>query len=65
MIGPEGDQVGILPIKEALMKAQEVNLDLVEIAPSAQPPVCKIIDYGKYRYDQTKREKEERRRSTR
>jgi translation initiation factor IF-3 len=58
VIGPEGDQVGVLPIREALIKAQEANLDLVEIAPNAQPPVCKIIDYGKYRYDQTKREKE-------
>jgi translation initiation factor IF-3 len=58
VIGPEGDQIGVLPIREALIKAQEANLDLVEIAPNAQPPVCKIIDYGKYRYDQTKREKE-------
>lgn len=58
VIGPEGDQVGVLPIREALIKAQEASLDLVEIAPNAQPPVCKIIDYGKYRYDQTKREKE-------
>lgn len=58
VIGPEGDQVGVLAIRDALDKAQEFNLDLVEIAPNAQPPVCKIIDYGKYRYDQTKREKE-------
>lgn len=58
VIGPDGSQVGVLAIKDALMKAQEANLDLVEIAPNAQPPVCKIIDYGKYRYDQTKREKE-------
>lgn len=58
VIGPEGDQVGVLAIKDALVKAQEAGLDLVEIAPNADPPVCKIIDYGKYRYDQTKREKE-------
>lgn len=58
LIDADGSQVGVLPIKEALIKAQEANLDLVEIAPNAQPPVCKIIDYGKYRYDQTKREKE-------
>ena len=58
LIGPDGSQIGVLPIKEALIKAQEANLDLVEIAPNAQPPVCKIIDYGKFRYDQTKREKE-------
>jgi translation initiation factor IF-3 len=59
VIGPEGDQVGVLLLKDALLKAQEANLDLVEIAPNAQPPVCKIVDYGKYRYDQTKREKRE------
>lgn len=58
VIGPDGSQVGILPIRDALIKAQEASLDLVEIAPNAQPPVCKIVDYGKYRYDQTKREKE-------
>lgn len=58
VIGAEGDQVGVLAIKDALVKAQEAGLDLVEIAPNADPPVCKIIDYGKYRYDQTKREKE-------
>jgi translation initiation factor IF-3 len=58
VIGSDGSQVGILAIKDALIKAQEENLDLVEIAPNAQPPVCKIVDYGKFRYDQTKREKE-------
>lgn len=58
VIGPDGSQVGILAIKDALLKAQEMSLDLVEIAPNAQPPVCKIVDYGKFRYDQTKREKE-------
>ncbi len=58
LIGKDGDQIGILPIKEALTKAEEVGLDLVEIAPKANPPVCKIIDYGKFQYDQTKRKKE-------
>ncbi len=58
VIGADGLQVGVLLIKEALTMAEEAHLDLVEIAPSAEPPVCKIIDYGKYRYDQTKREKE-------
>lgn len=58
LIGPDGAQIGILATRDALVKAQEMNLDLVEIAPNAQPPVCKIVDYGKYRYDQTKREKE-------
>lgn len=58
VIGPDGEQIGVLHIKDALTKAQEIGLDLVEIAPNAEPPVCKIIDYGKYRYDQTKKEKE-------
>lgn len=58
VIGPQGDQVGILQTREALAMAQDAGLDLVEIAPNAEPPVCKIIDYGKFRYDQTKREKE-------
>jgi translation initiation factor IF-3 len=58
LIDADGSQVGVCPIKDALIRAQEANLDLVEIAPNAQPPVCKIIDYGKFRYDQTKREKE-------
>ena len=53
-----GEQLGILSIHEAMQKAQEAGLDLVEIVPTAVPPVCKIIDYGKFRYDQTKREKE-------
>ncbi len=58
VISHDGKQVGVLPIREAQALAEEVGLDLVEIAPTAEPPVCKIIDYGKYRYDQTKREKE-------
>lgn len=58
VIGPKGDQVGIIQTREALAMAQDAGLDLVEIAPNAEPPVCKIIDYGKFRYDQTKREKE-------
>lgn len=58
VIDQEGRQLGILTVREALALANEAGLDLVEIAPSADPPVCKIIDYGKYRYDQTKREKD-------
>lgn len=58
MIGADGSQVGVLAIRDALAKAQDANLDLVEISPNANPPVCKIIDYGKFRYDQTKKEKE-------
>ncbi|MCS7054137.1 MAG: translation initiation factor IF-3 [Ignavibacterium sp.] len=53
----DGTQLGIYPIKDALKIASERQLDLVEIAPQADPPVCKIIDYGKYKYEQQKREK--------
>ena len=60
MIGPDGQQIGIIETRDALKRAQDAGLDLVEVAPAAQPPVCKIIDYGKFRYDQTKREKESR-----
>ncbi|MGN0650191.1 MAG: translation initiation factor IF-3 [Oscillospiraceae bacterium] len=58
VVGPEGDQLGIMPTEDALAKAIEADLDLVLIAPSANPPVCRIMDYGKYRFEQTKREKE-------
>lgn len=58
VIGPTGDQLGIMGSAEALNKAAEANLDLVKIAPQATPPVCKIMDYGKYRFEQQKREKE-------
>lgn len=58
VITESGEQLGILTLHEALQMAQEQALDLVEIVPTAVPPVCKIIDYGKFRYDQTKREKE-------
>lgn len=58
VIGSTGDQLGIMTSREAYEAALEEGLDLVEIAPNAIPPVCKIIDYGKFRYDQTKREKE-------
>ncbi len=58
VIGPNGDQLGVMSSIQALQKAVEMNLDLVKIAPQATPPVCKIIDYGKYRFEQAKREKE-------
>lgn len=58
VIDEEGNQAGILTIQDALRRAEHAGLDLVEVAPTAVPPVCKIIDYGKFRYDQTKREKE-------
>jgi len=59
-VGPEGEQLGIIPIKQALKIAGEKGLDLVEVAPTAKPPVCRIMDYGKYRFEQSKREKEAR-----
>ena len=58
VITENGEQLGIMPAKEALKKAEQKNLDLVKIAPNANPPVCKIMDYGKYRFEQSKREKE-------
>ncbi len=58
VIGPEGENFGILPIREALAKAQELGYDLIEISPNAQPPVCKITDYGKFKYEQKKKDKE-------
>jgi translation initiation factor IF-3 len=60
LIGVNGEQIGILSTKEALQMAINVNLDLVNIAPTATPPVCKIMDYGKYRYEQQKKDKEAR-----
>ena len=60
LIGEDGEQLGIMSSREAMKLAAEANLDLVKIAPTAKPPVCKIIDYGKYRFEQTKREKEAR-----
>lgn len=60
LIGADGKQIGIVKLNEALRIAEEEGLDLVEIAPSANPPVCKIIDYGKYRYELTKKERDAR-----
>lgn len=60
VIGSDGSQLGILQLSNALNLAIEQNLDLVKIAPQATPPVCKIMDYGKYRFEQAKREKEAR-----
>lgn len=58
LIGADGAQLGIMSAREAMFKAQEAGLDLVKIAPQAKPPVCKIIDYGKYRYELSRKEKE-------
>ncbi|OHB19822.1 MAG: translation initiation factor IF-3 [Parcubacteria group bacterium RIFCSPHIGHO2_01_FULL_56_18] len=57
-LGPEGENYGIIPIEEALQKAKEAGLDLIEVSPNAQPPVCKITDYGKFTYEQNKKDKE-------
>ena len=64
MIGPDGEQVGIVSTSEALAYADRLNLDLVEVAPMAIPPVCKVMDYGKYRYEQEQKAKEARKRQT-
>ena len=64
LIGPDGEQVGILSVPEALQFADRLNLDLVEVAPMANPPVCKVMDYGKYRYEQEQKAKEARKRQT-
>lgn len=60
LVGAEGEQIGITPIREALQMAIDLNLDLVNVAPTAKPPVCRIMDYGKFRYEQQKKEKEAR-----
>ncbi len=61
LIGENGEQLGIMSARDAMKLAREANLDLVKIAPTAKPPVCKIIDYGKYRYELSRKEKEARR----
>ena len=58
LIGEDGEQLGVVSGKEALRLAEEAGLDLVKIAPTAKPPVCKIVDYGKFKYEQTRKEKE-------
>ena len=58
LIGSDGEQLGIMSAKEAMKLAEQAELDLVKIAPNAKPPVCKIIDYGKYRYELARKEKE-------
>ena len=58
LIGEDGEQLGIMSAKDAMKLAKEAGLDLVKIAPTAKPPVCKIIDYGKYRYEMARKEKE-------
>ncbi|HEX6657019.1 MAG TPA: translation initiation factor IF-3 [Ilumatobacter sp.] len=63
LIGPDGSQLGIKPVPEALRMARGLDLDLVEVAPMANPPVCRIMDYGKFRYEEAQKAKEARRKS--
>ena len=60
VIGADGEQIGILPLERALELAEEAELDLVEIAPQAEPPVCRIMDYGKFRFEQSKKQQSAR-----
>jgi translation initiation factor IF-3 len=64
LVDPEGQQLGIKPLPEALAIARQLDLDLVEVAPQANPPVCRIMDYGKFKFDAAQRAKESRRRTT-
>ncbi len=64
LIGPGGDQLGIKPVPEALRMARGLELDLVEVAPNANPPVCRIMDYGKFKYEEGQKAKEARKKST-
>ena len=64
LVGPDGAQLGIGPLEEALRRAEEAHLDLVEVAPNANPPVCRIMDYGKFKYQQHKKEAEARRKQS-
>src|SRR6478752_8628896 len=64
-MGSTGEQLGVMKLSDALRKAQSLELDLVEIAPTANPPVCKIVDFGKFRYDISKQEKDRRSAGTR
>ena len=60
LIGPDGEQVGVMATREALAQATEAHLDLVEVAPQASPPVCRIMDYGKFKYQEQKRQHEQK-----
>lgn len=62
MIGPEGEQIGILPTKEALERAEQLGLDLVEVSPNSRPPVCRIMDFGKYKYEVAKKDRQAKKR---
>ena len=65
LVGPDGSQIGIVSAADALRRAQELDLDLVEVAPNANPPVCRIMDYGKFKYERDVRQKEARKKQAR
>ena len=64
VIDPDGEQIGVVPIESALATAADLGLDLVEVSPNANPPVCKIMDYGRYKYEQTKKKQEAKKKQT-
>ncbi len=64
LIDPEGNQIGIVPLHQALARAYDFGIDLVEISPNANPPVCKIMDYGRFRYEQAKKTQEAKKKQT-
>lgn len=64
-MGPDGSQIGIVPVEDALQRAESLDLDLVEVAPQAAPPVCRIMDYGKFKYERDIRQKEARKKQSR
>ena len=65
MVGADGEQIGIVSVDDALRRAQDLDLDLVEVAPQADPPVCRIMDYGKFKYERDIRQKEARKKQVR
>ncbi len=64
MIGAKGENVGVVPIDQAMRMARDAELDLVEVAPGATPPVCRVMDFGKFLYERTKKEREDRKKQT-
>lgn len=65
MVAPDGEQIGVKKLAEALWLAEQLELDLVEVAPNAKPPVCRLMDYGKYKYEQSVKDREARKKQTR
>lgn len=65
VVAPDGEQIGVKKLAEALWLAEQLDLDLVEVAPNAKPPVCRLMDYGKYKYEQSVRDREARKKQTR